>query len=101
VLLILLDNALKYSRGPVQVTAEVAAGQVAIAVHDDGPGIPPEKLQRVFDRFYRGEVDPEIPGFGLGLSIARSLTEGQGGTITVISEPGAGSIVRIFLPRAA
>jgi signal transduction histidine kinase len=67
-------------------------------VRDVGPGIDPETLQHVFDRFYRGEASPAVPGFGLGLSIAKSLVEGQGGVITIESQVGAGSIVRVRLP---
>lgn len=99
VLLILLDNALKYSRGVIRVTAEIHGQQALIVLQDEGPGIPAETQQRIFERFYRGEVAPEIPGFGLGLAIARALVEGQGGAITIQSQPGEGSTVRVFLPR--
>ncbi len=100
VLLILLDNALKYSQGVIRVTAEARGKQVVVAVQDEGPGIPAETLQRIFDRFYRGEVAPEVPGFGLGLAIARALVEGQKGTITIQSQAEQGSMVRVFLPLA-
>ena len=98
VLLILLDNALKHSQGPVAVTAEPDQTQVEISVRDVGPGIDPEALPHVFDRFYRGEASATVPGFGLGLSIAKALVEGQGGTITIESQLGVGSSVRIKLP---
>ena len=99
VLLILLDNALKHTPGPVTISARPAGEQAEIAVQDTGPGIPPDTLQHVFDRFYRGESDPSVPGFGLGLPIAKALVEGQGGTIAVQSQLGSGSIVRIYLPQ--
>jgi signal transduction histidine kinase len=100
VLLILLDNAIKYTQGAIHVEAGTSGAQAVIAVQDEGPGMPPEALQRIFDRFYRGDVDPAVPGFGLGLPIARTLIESQGGTITISSQPGEGSTVRVFLPQA-
>ncbi len=98
VLLIVLDNALKHSQGSVRVTSEPMDMQVAIRVSDSGPGIPPEALPHVFDRFYRGENSATVPGFGLGLSIAKALVEGQGGTITIESQVGIGSTVQVHLP---
>jgi len=91
VMLILLDNALKHSSGDVQVSAVKKNGQVEIRVQDHGPGFPPEKVARVFDRFYRGEDASVVSGFGLGLPIAKALVEGMGGAITVDSTPGQGS----------
>lgn len=96
VLLIALDNALKHSSGDVNVTAEQKGSQIEIRVQDFGEGIPPEKLEHVFERFYRGEEEPVIPGFGLGLSIARSLVEGMQGTINMESEQGSGSVLTIY-----
>ena len=93
VMLILLDNALKHSHGDIEVKADLNQALVKIRVTDHGQGIAPEKLEHVFDRFYRDEDKPNEPGFGLGLSIAKTLTEGMGGTITMESEEGVGSIV--------
>jgi two-component system, OmpR family, sensor kinase len=93
VLLIALDNALKHSSGDVNVTAGQKGSQVEIRVQDFGEGISPEKLERVFDRFYRGDETSAIPGFGLGLSIAKSLVEAQGGKIRMESEMGKGSVL--------
>jgi signal transduction histidine kinase len=101
VLLILLDNALKHSPGTIQITAEVVGAQVVIGVHDNGPGIAPETLEHVFDRFYRGDAGLAVPGFGLGLPIAKALIEGQGGTIAIESQPVSGTIVRMHLPHLA
>jgi signal transduction histidine kinase len=97
VLLILLDNALKHSPGAVHVTVTPVEAQVEISVCDRGPGIAPEALANVFDRFYRGEASSSVPGFGLGLSIAKALVEGQGGTIAIESQVGVGSTVRMQL----
>lgn len=93
VLLIALDNALKHSSGDVDVTARQNGARVEIRVQDFGDGISPEKLERVFDRFYRGKEDAVIPGFGLGLSIAKSLVEAQGGKIRMESEMEKGSLL--------
>jgi signal transduction histidine kinase len=92
--LILVDNALKHSTGPVEITARRQDGQVVAQVEDHGAGLPPEKLAHVFDRFYRSD-DATTPGFGLGLSIAKALVEGLGGTIEMESELGRGSLVRL------
>jgi signal transduction histidine kinase len=93
VLLIALDNALKHSSGNVNVTTRQNGSRVEIHVQDFGEGIPPEKLEHVFDRFYRGEDSVTIPGFGLGLSIAKTLVEGMDGEIMMESEVGRGSTV--------
>ncbi|HSQ17306.1 MAG TPA: ATP-binding protein [Anaerolineales bacterium] len=93
VLLILLDNALKHSEGAVELSAEKVEEAVLMRARDHGPGIPPEVLAHVFDRFYRGEEGHGAPGFGLGLSIARALVEAQGGTIEMHSVVGEGSEV--------
>lgn len=100
VLLIVLDNALKYTRGPLTVNARPEAEGVVIEIQDSGPGIDSESLVHIFDRFYRGEVKPAIPGFGLGLPIAKALVEGQQGRINLSSDRQAGSLVQIFLKAA-
>jgi signal transduction histidine kinase len=93
VALIALDNALKHSDGEISISAALVAGQVEIRVQDHGEGIPAEKLEHIFDRFYRGDDAADIPGFGLGLAIARTLVEGQNGTIAMESEVGKGSVL--------
>lgn len=98
ILLIALDNALKHSSGPAVVSARRNGSRAEIRAQDVGPGIPPEMLERIFDRFYRGEDSLTVPGFGLGLSIARSLTEGMGGKISMESETGKGSALTLSLP---
>ena len=98
VLLILLDNAVKYSQGRITVSTGEVGDQVAIWVQDNGTGIAPDVVQHIFDRFFRGDVDPGVPGFGLGLPIAKSLVEEQGGTIRFESQVGTGSVVRLLLP---
>ena len=93
VMLILLDNALKHSDGEIDVMVSQASAQVEVNVQDHGPGISPEIMEHIFDRFYRGEENPIAPGFGLGLPIAKALVEGMDGTITIESDIGEGSTV--------
>lgn len=95
VLLITLDNALKHSSSDVNVTAKQEGTAIEIHVQDFGEGISSEKLSHVFDRFYRGEEDTVMPGFGLGLSIAKALVDGMDGDIDMESEPGKGCTVKI------
>jgi signal transduction histidine kinase len=97
----LLDNALKYSAGAIFVTAaRLLDGQVELRVRDQSPGLSPDKLEHVFDRFYRGEEDRQVNGFGLGLPIARALVEAQAGTIAMESQLGMGSQAIVRLPAA-
>jgi signal transduction histidine kinase len=104
VLFNLLDNALRFTPtgGEVRVTAERHNGSVDVHVWDTGPGISPEHLSRVFERFYR--VDParsrDEGGTGIGLAIARSVVEAHGGRIWAESEPGRGSVFTFELPVA-
>jgi signal transduction histidine kinase len=98
VLVIALDNALKHSDGDIIVDAGRRGNQVEIRVQDHGNGIPPEKLAHVFDRIYRGDDSSTIPGFGLGLPIAKALVEGQEGNISIESELGKGSILNLRFP---
>lgn len=97
VILIGLDNALKHSTGKILLRAEKKNSRVAIQIQDCGPGIAPENLAHVFDRFYRGEESANLPGFGLGLPIAKSLVENMGGEITLSSELGRGSTLTVVL----
>jgi two-component system, OmpR family, sensor kinase len=100
VLLISLDNALKHSTGNIHVSAKRRDAQVEIRVQDFGEGIAPEKLEHVFDRFYRGEDSAMIPGFGLGLSIAKTLVDAMDGEIVMQSELGKGSVVIYYFHSA-
>ncbi|MEJ5311328.1 MAG: ATP-binding protein [Anaerolineae bacterium] len=101
VLLILLDNAIKHGKGSIHVVVEEHDQQVDVRVQDDGPGMSPEMQQRLFDRFHRGDTSRSTPGFGLGLSIARALTEAQHGSITVESDLGKGSAFTVTLPKSS
>lgn len=97
VVLILLDNAVKHSDAVIDVSAQQSGTKVEIRIQDYGEGIAPEILPHIFDRFYRGEDRANIPGFGLGLSIAKALVEGMGGAIKIESRLGEGSVVTFFL----
>ncbi|HYI60967.1 MAG TPA: HAMP domain-containing sensor histidine kinase [Acidimicrobiales bacterium] len=99
----LVENAAKYaSPEGLRIEGAVAAGGavVAVAVHDRGPGIPPEDLPRVFERFFRREVGRPT-GTGLGLWISRGLVEAHGGTLTAASVAGQGSTFTFTLPVGA
>ena len=97
----LLDNALKYSSGPVRLRAAPEEAYIRFSVEDEGPGIPAGERERVFDRFYR--LDPGqqagIGGTGLGLYIARQLTERMKGRTGVLPTD-SGTTVFVDLPRA-
>jgi two-component system, OmpR family, phosphate regulon sensor histidine kinase PhoR len=98
----LVDNAVKYGREGGTVTLEGMAeeGAVVIEVADDGPGIPPRHLARIFERFYRVDTgrSRELGGTGLGLSIAKHIVEAHGGSIRAESRLGVGSRFRIRIP---
>jgi two-component system OmpR family sensor kinase len=100
VLLILVDNALKHTSGAITVTVEAVGEQVAIRVRDAGPGIKPEDLGHIFERFYRGESASAELNTGLGLAIAKALIEAQGGVITVESRLEQGSIFAVTLSQS-
>lgn len=90
VLFNLLDNAAKYSPagGRIEVAARGVGGRIEIVVRDEGPGIPPEAINRLFDKFYRaGAGDGRRAGTGLGLAIARGFVEAMGGTIVARNRP--------------
>jgi two-component system phosphate regulon sensor histidine kinase PhoR len=101
----LLDNAIKYAGegAHVTVSVKVANDRVAIAVADDGVGISPAHLGRVFERFYRVDAgrSRELGGTGLGLSIVKHLVELMGGTVDVESEPGKGATFTIRVAASA
>ena len=97
----LVDNAIKYTprSGRVDVSAAADADAVMIRVADTGRGISAQDLPRIFDRLYRGDESRTTRGLGLGLSLVRASVEAQGGSVTVKSNPGNGSVFEIRLPR--
>lgn len=95
----LLTNAIKYGDNkPAQISVRAENGQAIIAVEDQGLGIAPEYLDRIFNRFDRAISAHNISGLGLGLYIARQIVEAHGGTITVKSQLGKGSVFTVTLP---
>lgn len=89
---ILLDNAIRYTEeGTITCSLSSQGDEIVLSMKDTGVGIPPEKLDHIFDRFYRGDVSRKRNGTGLGLSIAKTIVEAHGGTIDVKSEVGKGT----------
>ena len=102
----LFDNAVKFTeRGEVRVTVgpgQDCARDLVVRVADTGPGIPPDRLGTIFERFYQADAGAQAnAGSGLGLAISRELAERMDGSLTASSEPGAGSIFTLHLPDAA
>jgi two-component system OmpR family sensor kinase len=102
----LVGNALAHTppESPVTISLSVADGLAVVEVADEGPGLTPEQSERVFERFYR--ADPARSrrsgntGTGLGLAIVAALVAAHGGTVEVVSAPGAGATFRVRLPLA-
>jgi two-component system phosphate regulon sensor histidine kinase PhoR len=101
----LVDNAIKYGRAQGKVIVggkKLDDGKLEIFVRDDGPGIPAESLDRVFERFYRVDKarSRDQGGTGLGLSIVKHIVQAHGGEVWVKSEPGKGATFFFTLPKA-
>ena len=98
----LVDNAARYSppSGTITIRAEAQAGLLRLSVEDQGPGIKPEDLPHVFERFFQGTTPgKKAGGAGLGLAIAQSIVTGHRGQIGVESQPGQGARFWFTLPR--
>jgi signal transduction histidine kinase len=103
VMSILLDNAGKYTPvgGTVALRTHRHRDEITIEVSDTGKGIPAHELPRLFDRFFRSEsarAEGEA-GFGLGLSIAENIVDSMGGSISVDSVAGEGTVFTVVIPR--
>ncbi|MEO6776607.1 MAG: ATP-binding protein [Kofleriaceae bacterium] len=93
----LIGNALKHARGtPIQISIERRGGHAIVAVQDRGPGIKPEEMQHIFDRYWTGRA--RRGGAGLGLAIAKGIALAHGGTIQAFSRPGEGARFELALP---
>jgi signal transduction histidine kinase len=97
-------NAVRHGRpaasqapGTIRIAARSEAGGVCIEIADDGPGVPPAELSRLFDPFFRGGRGG-APGHGLGLAITRRVIEAHGGTVGAANRPQGGLLVTIRLP---
>jgi signal transduction histidine kinase len=97
----LVDNALRYA-GAATITLSLDGDEAVIAVEDDGPGIPAERLEEMLEPFARGEASrsAETGGAGLGLAIARAVAEGHGGMLRLTNRPGGGLRAEVRLPAA-
>jgi len=102
ILINLIDNGFVHGGGVVEIEAELIERKpgpaVRLSVLDRGPGVDPEDVDRVFDRFSRGSGAPAASGMGLGLYLVRSLVEAQGGGISVARREGGGAAFHVFLP---
>jgi signal transduction histidine kinase len=98
----LLDNAIKFSpdAGRVDIAVRAEAGEAVVTVTDNGPGIAPEHLPRIWERLYRGDPSRTERGLGLGLSLVRAYIQAHGGTVQAARTPEAGSTFTVHLPRA-
>ena len=96
----LIDNAVKYTgqAGRISVGLAENNGQYTVTVADTGCGMEQEVLSHVFDRFYQADTSRRKEGSGLGLAIVRRIVELHGGTVSVKSEPGQGSVFTVELP---
>ena len=98
----LLSNAVKFTEhGSIALSVQPVGDEIAFAVRDTGPGIPPEHLETVFEKFKQLEnfLTREHGGTGLGLALVRQLVEHMGGRVTLESEVGVGSTFTIYLPQ--
>jgi two-component system sensor histidine kinase MprB len=93
----LLDNACKWTSPDAAIEVTVRRGRVR--VRDHGPGIAPEDLPRVFDRFYRAPSARGLPGSGLGLAIVRQFAETHGGEVRAENDPSGGAVLTLELPE--
>ena len=102
VIINLVGNALKAGARTITLesTPQENGQEVRLSIHDDGPGIPPEHLERLFDRFYRVEDSRsrDQGGAGLGLSIAKGIVDAHSGRIWLESEVGRGTVAHVQLP---
>ncbi|MDB4433420.1 ATP-binding protein [bacterium] len=96
----LLNNAIRHARSRVRVTVEtLQPSEFVVRIEDDGRGIEPDEIPRLFDRFYRAKAGSHGPGVGLGLPIALQMARAHGGSIDVESKPSKGSVFSVTLPR--
>jgi two-component system sensor histidine kinase KdpD len=100
VLMNLLENAIKYSSGAIEIRAEAMPGEVLVEVSDRGAGIRPGEEESIFDKFHRSERVGGREGVGLGLTICRAIATAHGGKIRASNRDGGGASFRFTLPLA-
>ncbi len=100
VLVNVLDNAVKYSPPgtPIMVDASLQADGIWLSIADEGIGIPPEDLERVFNKFFRVQRPDGVSGTGLGLSICKGIVEAHDGRIWAENRADGGTLIKIVLP---
>ena len=100
----ILSNAVKYfpDGGLIKITGEMEDDRFQVTVEDQGKGMTPEQVERVFEKFYRVDAsNTAVEGTGLGMTIIKYLVEAHGGEVFVESEYGKGTIVRFTIPSPA
>jgi signal transduction histidine kinase len=103
----IVNNALAYSAPDsivdVSISQQERAGQAgtAVRVRDQGVGMTPEQRKQVYDAFWRANALPDVPGNGLGMTIVREIVTAHGGVIEIVSAPGDGTEVALWLPARA
>ena len=97
----LISNAIKYApKGEIRISGDIRPEQVIISIHDEGPGIDPQDMPHIFDRFYRSDTAiRKTKGAGLGLYLARAIVEAHGGRIWIDAQQGPGARICFSLPR--
>ena len=95
----LIDNAVKFA-GAARVRVETGDGVVSVLIDDDGPGIPSDEIESLFEPFSRGERsrNRQTGGAGLGLAVARQIARAHGGEVTLANRPEGGLKARLTLP---
>ena len=94
----LLDNARKHGGSRITIELTTESGEAVVRVSDEGPGIPPQELERIFHRFYRVDRSRSQPGTGLGLAIAKHLVAAHGGAIRACNRPEGGATFEVRFP---
>jgi two-component system sensor histidine kinase KdpD len=100
VLINLLENALKYTpeKTPIHLSAWTEGGNLGVRVADQGPGLPPEDVSHLFEKFYRGAQKNKKGGAGLGLAICKGIVQIHGGTIRALNQTTGGAAFEFYLP---
>jgi signal transduction histidine kinase len=99
----LIENAVKYNApgGRIRVEARAVNGAVELTIGNTGEGIPKDRTEHLFERFYRVRGGERVPGHGLGLSTARELARAHGGDVELVSSDGTWTEMRVRLPQVA
>lgn len=96
----LVDNALRYSTGPVHLAAAADGEGLILSVRDHGPGVAPTERDHIFERFVRGAAAVDTRGSGIGLSVVQLLMQAMGGTVSVADAAGGGALFQLHLAPA-